>query len=214
MYSSTEALSNLIVLIRKKTPEFVDENETMVDKDPSKSIRFRTWNIGVSAFLIKPEEHEKILYFLYKTRKSQFLLEAMKHMRKYPAAKFLNKLRHLLQQNMLCFLSDEKILSQDRMVTLQNNRWPALSPQNVLLDIKKTPSPHYGILGSSLVMVTSCLHSSSQMASDSKQRLIFCVWRRWSWFGSRLLLLKDPTSGNRTPCHTSKRTKFPRPHGP
>ena len=55
----------------------------------------------------------------------------MKNERKDSTSKLFNKLKHLLQLNILCFFSDEKNVCQDQIVNSQNNCWLALSPQDI-----------------------------------------------------------------------------------
>ena len=60
----------------------------------------------------------------------------MKDKRKDCASKLLNKLNHLLQPNMLWFVSDENNSCQDQIMNSQGNRWLALSPQDVPIVMK------------------------------------------------------------------------------
>ena len=56
---------------KKITPEFVGEINTMIDNDPSKSMRAIARDAGMSQFLIRQTVHEDIRYFSYKIRKGQ-----------------------------------------------------------------------------------------------------------------------------------------------
>ena len=93
----------------------------------------------------------------------------MKDRRKYSTAKLLNKLKHLLQLNMLWFFSDDKNFCRDHMVNSQNNCWIALSKQDVLIGIKIKLSVHIKVF----VLITSdgdiMLPFNFHKASDSKQ---------------------------------------------
>ena len=82
---------------KKRTSKLVDEIQALSDKD-----------MGVSEFFIRQVEHKNICYFSYKMRKDQFLSQAMKDKWKDHTEKLLNKLKHLLQPNMLWFFSYEK----------------------------------------------------------------------------------------------------------
>ena len=53
--------------------------------------------------------HKGILYSSYKMRNDKFLSQTMTDKSKDRAAKLLEKHKHLLQPNMICFFSDEKI---------------------------------------------------------------------------------------------------------
>ena len=77
----------LIVLIRKKIPEFVGEILAMIDKDHSKSTRSIARDRKVFEFLIRRVVRKDILYFSYKMRKGQFLSQATKNKRKDFVAK-------------------------------------------------------------------------------------------------------------------------------
>ena len=48
---------------KKRTPEVVGYIQVMIDKDPSKSIRSITRDMGVSEFLIRHLAHEDTHYF-------------------------------------------------------------------------------------------------------------------------------------------------------
>ena len=65
--------------IKKRAPEFVGDIQTMIDNDPSKSIRSIAKDMGWYEFLIRQVVHEDIWYFLYKIRRGQFLSQAMKN---------------------------------------------------------------------------------------------------------------------------------------
>ena len=101
--SDYEGTAALIVLIGKKTPEFLAEIQAVIDNNPSNSIRFIAKDMGVSEFLSWQIMHEDIHYFTYKMRKSQFLSQALNDKSKDYAAKFFNKRKHPLQSNMLWF---------------------------------------------------------------------------------------------------------------
>ena len=62
--------------------------------------------------------------------------------RKYHASKFLNKLNHPLQPNMLWFFSEEKKFCLYQLVNSQNSCWLALSLRDVPI-LMKTKHPIY-----------------------------------------------------------------------
>ena len=57
----------------KKTPEFLDKIQTLIEHDTSKWIRSITRNMKESEFLIRQVVQENIQYFSYKMGKNQFL---------------------------------------------------------------------------------------------------------------------------------------------
>ena len=61
----------LLVLIRKKSPEFVGDIKIMIDNDPQKSMMAIAKNTGVSEFLIRKTVHDCLRYFSYKMRRGQ-----------------------------------------------------------------------------------------------------------------------------------------------
>ena len=73
--------------------EFVGEIQAKIDSYPCKSIRSIASDIGVSEFLIRQVVYKDILYFSYKMRKGNFLLQATRDKRKVRAAEF-KKLKH------------------------------------------------------------------------------------------------------------------------
>ena len=111
----------------------------MIDNDPRKSLRSITRDMGECKFLIRRVVHDDNLYFSSKMRDVQFLLQAMKYKREDRDVKILNKIKHTLRPNMFWFFSDEKYYRQDQE---QNNRYIALSPQDLTIMIKtKRPKP-------------------------------------------------------------------------
>ena len=121
---------------KKRTPKFLGKIQNMIDNNPSKSIMSIASDIGAFKFLIRLVVHENIKHFSYKMRKGQFLSQDMKDERKDHDAKLINKLKHPLRPNILCFFSDEKNVCQDQMVNPQDNCWLALSPQDVQIVMK------------------------------------------------------------------------------
>ena len=67
---------------KKRTPKFVGEIQAIIDNDPSESIKSVAKNMEMSKFLIRHIVPENIHCFSYKTRKNQFLSQAMKDKRK------------------------------------------------------------------------------------------------------------------------------------
>ena len=92
----------LIILIRKELHDW--QQSQQVNKVNSQGARDK----GVPEFLIRQAVHDDIWYFSYKIRKGQFLSKAMKDKKTDHAAKLLNKLEHLLQQNIFWVIADEK----------------------------------------------------------------------------------------------------------
>ena len=90
--------------------------------------------------------------------------------------KLFNKLKHLLQPNMLCFYSNEKIFCHCQMVYSQNKHLV-----------------HKRVFGWSRVMVTLCLHLSYHMTSDSIRSQQMSRDSSASWIER-----EDSTSDNRT----------------
>ena len=89
--------------------------------------------MGVYKFLIRHVMHEEIRYFSYKGHERQ---------EERPHFKTFQYTQASLLSNILWIFSDEKNFSQYQMVNSQNNRWFALSPQDVLMVMKtKYPVP-------------------------------------------------------------------------
>ena len=119
------------------------------------------------------------------------------------AVKLLNTLKHSLQQNMLCFFSDEK---RFQIMNSPNNHWLAVSPQDVLIAMKTTYPVH--------IMVFGVIASDS----DIMPPFIFLYGLRLNWetyikcleevvlTWIERVAAKDPMSNNRTLCHISRRT--------
>ena len=63
---------------RKRTPEFLNEIQIMIDIDPYESIRSIARDMRVSEFLIRLILHKDMRCFLYKMRKGKKLSYAMK----------------------------------------------------------------------------------------------------------------------------------------
>ena len=106
---------------QKRTPEFVVEVLTMIETNPSTSIRFITRDMEVSELLIRQVVHQGILYFSCKMRQGHSLSLAMKVNWKDLTAKLLNKLKHLLYPNRICFSQMRKNFCQDQMGNSENN---------------------------------------------------------------------------------------------
>ena len=140
--------------------------------------------------------HEDIHYFSYKMTSVNFLSQAMKRKKKDYAAKLLNKIKHPLSPNKICFFLHEKNFCLNKMVNSQNNRLLVLSQQNVPISMKTKHPVSIMVLGWSLRMMTQYLHWSSNTASHS-------IWRPTSYQEEvgptwiERMPAEDPTSDNR-----------------
>ena len=153
----------LIVLIR--IPEFV-EIQAMIDNNSSKSFRSKAWNIEVFEFLISHEWRHSV--FLIQYEKGQiFIIDK----RKDRAEKLSNKLKRYPKPNIAFFC-------QDQMVNSQNNRWLALSLQDVPIVIVHH-DVCFGVCvcwGGELAMVSLYLHSSLHKAYIKCLEEVMLLW--------------------------------------
>ena len=95
-YGSTKASLWSFSQKKKKTPEFIDEIQVIIDNDPIMSIGTIARDMTVSVFLIQLVVHEDIVS--YKTRKTQFLSQARKER---PRCKFFQQIQASLPTKLI-----------------------------------------------------------------------------------------------------------------
>ena len=116
---------------RKRSNEFIDQVQDIVEGDPSRSIRSIADELEVAPNTVKSCLNDDLHYKSYRMQMGQILTPATKNRRILKCVKLLNKLKHPMEQNMLWFFSDEKNFCQDQAHNSQNNRWLATCTKDV-----------------------------------------------------------------------------------
>ncbi|KAG0728693.1 hypothetical protein GWK47_031947 [Chionoecetes opilio] len=114
-----------------RNAELVTKLQTMIDEDPSQSMRSIARELHVSEGTVRKCVQEDIRYKSYKMRKGQLLSAKMQENHFKKSKRMLNKLKHPLEKDMLWFFSDEKNFCQDQTHNSQNSRWLAVCPKDV-----------------------------------------------------------------------------------
>ena len=127
---------------KKRTQEFLPEIQAMIKNNPSKSIGSIVRNMGMSEFLIRQIVHKDIWYSLY-NKEPIFIKDHEKQEKR----KLWNKLKHVLQVNILWFFSDEKNFCQDQIMNSQNSCWLSLFSQDVPILMKSKHPVHIMVFG-------------------------------------------------------------------
>ena len=136
----------------------------------------------------------------------QLLTQATKDRRLLNSTKFLNKLKHLKESNMLWFFSDEKNFCQDQAHNRQNHQWIAMCPNDVS-KVMKTKCPNtvmvFGVISSNgdvmpLHLFEMGLTVNTEIYLQAMETVMLpwikqVAWDRpWKW------------QQDSAPCHVSK----------
>lgn len=132
---------------RVRSVNFIKDMQKLVENDPSISIHQISRQLGQSYSTVRKCLNEDLRYKSYKMRTGQLLTENTKEKRVVKSKKLLDKLKHPQEQKLLWFFSDEKNFCQDQAHNKQNNRWLALSPEDVPVVMKTKFPAHIMVLG-------------------------------------------------------------------
>ena len=118
-------------------------------------------------------------------------------------AKLFNQLKHPLRPNTPCFFSYEKNFHLNQMVNSLNNRWFALSTQDIPILMKTKHQVHimmFGVVTRDREVMLPFIFSHSQRTD--MEAYIMC--QEEVVLNLEGVLLEDPLSGNRTMHHDTK----------
>ena len=105
--------------------EFIARVQDMVNNDPGRSMRAMARELHVSEKLIRQCVKEDIRYKSYKMRRGQLLTVKMRENRLKKSQKLLNKLKHPMENNMICFFQMRKTSVRTKPTTLRTiGGWP------------------------------------------------------------------------------------------
>ena len=174
----TRAPKSLDDCRKLRDANFVKRVETMMDINPSKSMRSMAAELGIDKRTIQRCVDKDLRCKSYRMQTGQLLTQATKNRRLLNSTKLINKLKQPKESNMLWLFSDEKNFCQDQAHNRQNHRWIAMCPNNVPR-VMKTKFPNtvmiFGVMPPQLPWI-------KQVA-----------WGRpWVW------------QQNSAPCHVSK----------
>ncbi len=118
---------------RKRTEEFLDELQVVIEDDPSINITDLAKKFDVSYRTMWKAVHEDLRYKSYKLQIRQLLTSAMKEKRVERSRILINQLK---RRHVIRFFSDEKKFVVDRCINKQNDRWLAKDPDDVPVVMK------------------------------------------------------------------------------
>ena len=115
---------------RKRSLDFIESLEKLVEEDPSQSTRNLAAKLDVSGTTIRQAIKEDLRCKSYRLKVRQRLSEEMKAKRVERCSLLLTSLKRSAAGR-IRFLSDEKIFCVDAKVNRQNDRWIAQDPEDV-----------------------------------------------------------------------------------
>lgn len=124
---------------KKRDDDFVSRLQSMVDEDPSVSMRSLAARLDVSEWTVRTAVHEDLRCRSYQLKVRQMLSPQLKERRLAKCHLLLTSLKHEAAGR-LRFFSDEKIFTVDAKVNRRNDRWIALDPSEVPV-VGKTKNP-------------------------------------------------------------------------
>ena len=165
--------------------------------------------MNASSSTMKLALNEDIRYYSYKRRKGQLLTEKARENRLTKANKLLSKAKHPAEPQTIWFFFDEKKFCQDQKHNMQNNRWPAYNPKDVLR-VMQTNFPQtvmvYGCVSSEGdVMPPHFFREGLRLNSDGYVELLNTVVKPWITrvANGRPYVWQQDSA----PCHTSGKSE-------
>lgn len=194
---------------RVRNPKFIKDVKQVVDNDPCISMREISRQKGTCDSTIRLCMKEDICYKSYKMRKGQLLTKKLKMSRLMKSKQLLQKIKNPLKPKMLWFFSDEKNFCQDQAHNTQNNRWLAVSPEDVPRVMKTKFPVHLMVLSvvsnEGDVMPPHFIDEGLRMNQDMYQTILSTVVKPWIErvaAGKPYVFQQDSA-----PAHTAKKTQ-------
>ena len=103
--------------------EFIQQLQDKVMENPCKGFYTLMREMGIGITAMKLVLNENLCYYSYKRHKGQILTAKVKVNHLIKTKKLLNNLMHPFEPGIIWFLSNEKNFCQDRLHTIQKNRW-------------------------------------------------------------------------------------------
>ena len=117
-------------LSRRRSQDFIDSLEELVEEDPSQSTRTLAAKLNVGATTIRQALKEDLRCKSYRLKVRQMLSDTMRTKRVERCSLLLTSLKRSAAGR-IRFFSDEKIFCVDAKVNRQNDRWIAQDPEDV-----------------------------------------------------------------------------------
>ncbi|QQP50935.1 Transposable element tcb2 transposase [Caligus rogercresseyi] len=116
--------------VRKRSADFIDRLQTMINDDPSVPMSTLAERLNVHRTTVLHAIHEDLRCNSYVLRVRQMLSDAMKKKRLERCELLITSLKHRAAGR-IRFFSDEKIFCVDAKINRQNDRWIGSDPDEV-----------------------------------------------------------------------------------